>query len=63
VVRIGLGRRTSNPLAKSARTLLGVPQVRFTVEQAGCPSCAARIESALALVTQVEAIDIDEERT
>jgi hypothetical protein len=36
-----------------------VPRVRFTVEQAGRPSCASRIGIALALVTAVEKIEID----
>ncbi len=34
--------------------------VRFVVEQAGCPSCAARIRSALEAIATVEAIEVDE---
>ena len=35
-------------------------EVRFAVEQAGCPSCASRIRDALDTIADVEAIDIDE---
>ena len=35
-------------------------QVRFVVEEAGCPSCAARLRTALAPVATVEEIEIDE---
>jgi copper chaperone CopZ len=35
--------------------------VVFEVEQAGCPSCAARVRDALAALGAVGAIDIDEE--
>ncbi|MBA3376582.1 MAG: cation transporter [Actinobacteria bacterium] len=34
--------------------------VRFVVEQAGCPSCAARIRAALEAIATVDAIEIDE---
>lgn len=35
--------------------------VVFEVEQAGCPSCAARVRGALAPLGAVGEIDIDEE--
>lgn len=34
--------------------------VRFVVEQAGCPSCAVRLRAALEAIAAVEAIEIDE---
>jgi copper chaperone CopZ len=38
-----------------------VTNVVFEVEQAGCPSCAARVRGALAPLGAVGEIDIDEE--
>ena len=35
--------------------------VRFDVEHAGCPSCAARVEAALAAIGTVHDVTIDEE--
>ena len=35
-------------------------EVRFVVEHAGCPTCAARIHDALAAIATVETIEIDE---
>jgi hypothetical protein len=37
-----------------------VADVRFVVEQAGCPTCAARIRGALEAIATVDAIEIDE---
>jgi hypothetical protein len=37
-----------------------VGEARFVVEQAGCPTCAARIHDALAAIATVETIEIDE---
>lgn len=34
--------------------------VEFVVEQAGCSSCAARVQAALAGVATVETVDVDE---
>lgn len=35
-------------------------EVRFVVEQAGCPSCASLIREALDAIADVEGIEIDE---
>jgi copper chaperone CopZ len=37
-----------------------VVDVRFVVEHAGCPSCAARIRAALEAIVTVEAIEVNE---
>jgi copper chaperone CopZ len=37
-----------------------VATVRFVVEEAGCPSCAVRVRTALQDVGSVEAVEIDE---
>jgi hypothetical protein len=35
-------------------------QLVFEVEEAGCPSCAARVSEALAPLARVDAVEIDE---
>jgi len=35
-------------------------EIRFIVEQAGCASCAALVNEALALLADVRGIDVDE---
>jgi copper chaperone CopZ len=38
-----------------------VAEVEFVVEQAGCSSCADRVQAALEGIGTVEAIEVDEE--
>ena len=37
-----------------------VQEVEFVVEQAGCPSCAARLRAALEAIAPVISVDVDE---
>lgn len=39
---------------------MAVTEIRFVVEQAGCASCAALVEVALAPLAQVHGIEVDE---
>jgi hypothetical protein len=39
-----------------------VVEVSFEVEQAGCASCAARVQGALAPLLEISALEIDESR-
>jgi hypothetical protein len=35
-------------------------EIEFAVEQAGCPSCAARLRGAFETIATVDAVEIDE---